>query len=294
METKNTLTGSIIHQYFVHIYILSIALLNHFFSISIPCCPYQVKVTSLNLHHSCLLNTAAFRVALSRSGSANVNLEGMQDVLSMIRVNPTMASNELRPFLARHLPSQVSLDSTYVSNFRQKAVKYLCVHGDKCLTHDEATLLIKHSVTDEAIATDSSIQRERLQELLTNVMSKGDFWEVVKFFEKIQKTFSHFCYSIKKNSEGSPCAIMWCTSEMRRDLIRYGDSLFIDMRKTATNDVGWNYFGPCIMDCEMKVRVVAECLCCVETNDMYAWGLYQLPRFEPAYGLANFCLHISS
>ena len=49
----------------------------------------------------------------------------------------------------------------------------------------------------------------------------------------------------------------------------------------------WNYFGPTVKDCDRKVRVVAKCLCCAETNDMYAWGLQQLENFEPRYQLSS-------
>ena len=63
---------------------------------------------------------------------------------------------------------------------------------------------------------------------------------------------------MKYNSEGQPEAILWSTLEIRRDLIRYSDSVFLDMLKTAMNDAGLCYLGPCVMDLETKVRVVAE------------------------------------
>ena len=50
----------------------------------------------------------------------------------------------------------------------------------------------------------------------------------------------------------------------------------INNNKRDVNTIGWNYFGPSVKDCDLKVRVVGECLCCAETNDIYAWGLQQL------------------
>ena len=35
------------------------------------------------------------------------------------------------------------------------------------------------------------------------------------------------------------------------------------------------------MDLENKIRIVAECLCCSESNEMYAWGMKQLEKVEP-------------
>ena len=95
----------------------------------------------------------------------------------------------------------------------------------------------------------------------------------------------HFQWAMMTNAQGAPEAIAWAMIEMRRDLLRFHDSLFIDMRKTVTNNLGWNYFGPTVKDGDMKVRVVAECLCCVEDQDMYAWVLRKLECFEPDYSL---------
>ena len=194
----------------------------------------------------------------------------MQDVLSIVRINPTIKASELRPFIARHVPCHQSLDARYISNFRQKAIRHIALYGNQTVTQDEATQLLRASATEEMIAADSSIQRKQVDELLSNVMARGDIWDVIKLFGELKNKCHNFCYAIKKNTQGQPEAIMWCTAEMRRDLIRYGHSIFIDMRKTATNNIGWNYFGPAIKDCETKVRVIAECLCCVESNDMYA------------------------
>ena len=199
-----------------------------------------------------------------------------------------MPSNELRPFIARHVHPHQSLSAQYLRNFKKKVIKYISVYGvQRDVSHNHATSLLSNSVTEETIGTDSSINRKHVESLLLNAMGKGDLWDVVKFFEGLQDESPLFCFSLKRNDNGQPEAIMWCTAEMRRDLIRYSSSLFIDMRKTATNTIGWNYFGPSVKDCDLKVRVVGECLCCAETNDMYAWGLQQLQKFESRYQLSS-------
>ena len=92
-------------------------------------------------------------------------------------------------------------------------------------------------MTKETIATDSSINRKHVDSLLLNTMGKGYLWDVVKSFKGLQEESPLFCFLLKRNDNGQPEAIMWCTAKMRRDPIRYSSLLFIDMRKTATNTI---------------------------------------------------------
>jgi len=96
----------------------------------------------------------------------------------------------------------------------------------------------------------------------------GMLWNYLKF----TTLESIFRFSLRRTENGQPEAIIWCIAEMRTHQIRYPSFLFIDMRKTARNTTGWNYFRLTVQDCDAKVRFVAECLSCAETNDMWAWG----------------------
>ena len=53
------------------------------------------------------------------------------------------------------------------------------------------------------------------------------------------------------------------------------------------NDIGWCCCAPCVMNSENKVRVVAEYLCCSESNEMYAWVTDQLEKVGPLYKLKS-------
>ena len=98
-----------------------------------------------------------------------------------------MPTNDLRPFLSRHFPPHTPLTAKTVNNFRQKAIKYLAVYGNKEVTEQEASQLLGNSTTEETIATDSSIKRKEVEKLLSNVMTRGDIWTVVDFFDKMKE-----------------------------------------------------------------------------------------------------------
>ena len=136
--------------------------------------------------------------------------------------------------------------------------------------------------------SDSSISREMVESILGAITAgKGDIWSVLRFFKNYTETCPYFCYQIKYNNEGQPEAILWATLEICRDLIKYSDAVYLDMHKTAMNNIGWYYFAPCVMDSENKVRVATECLRCSESNKMYPWVLQQLEKVEPVYTLKS-------
>ena len=122
----------------------------------------------MNLDHTCLLNTPAYRLAITRSGNAVLDLSTMTKILSLLQVNPTMPAGQLCPFLVRHVPSHLSLLSKFISNFCSTAIKYLGVYGLYELTELEASQLLASSATLEQIATDSSIQMREIQRSCMN------------------------------------------------------------------------------------------------------------------------------
>ena len=130
----------------------------------------------------------------------------------------------------------------------------MAINGVKEVTFKEAEFLLKPSVGQEIIKSDSSISRERAESILRTIMAgKGNIWSVLSSFKNYTKTCPYFRYKIKYNKEGQHEAILWASLEMRCDLIRYSDAVYLDIRKTAMNNIGWCYCAPCVMDSENKV-----------------------------------------
>ncbi len=73
--------------------------------------------------------------------------------------------------------------------------------------------------------------------------------------------------------------------EMRSDLLRFGNCLFLDSQKRQYNIAGWPYIGPVIKDLEMQVRCVAESIVVEESHRMYVWITQMLVEMEPRYSL---------
>ena len=89
----------------------------------------------------------------------------------------------------------------------------------------------------------------------------GFYWDAIRFLELVKEKNPNMLYRIKYSKEGKPEAILWMLPEMREDLVRFGDIMFLDAQKRDYNQPGWPYIGPCIKDNENHVRVVCECIC---------------------------------
>ena len=111
-------------------------------------------------------------------------------LFALLQINPAMPSNELGPFIARHVPPHQSLSAKYICHFRKKVIgyTYICPCGrQRCYSSGRNSTFKSNTVAEEKIATDSSISRNHVESLLLNVMAKGDLWDVITLFKELQK-----------------------------------------------------------------------------------------------------------
>ena len=73
------------------------------------------------------------------------------------------------------------------------------------------------------------------------------------------------------------------TNEMRQDLIRFGDVIFLDSQKRQYNVANWPYIAPVVKDENMKTRVASESVCCEESHNLYHWVLTVMSEMEPRF-----------
>ena len=72
-------------------------------------------------------------------------------------------------------------------------------------------------------------------------------WKAISYLEKLKLQMTGFDFKIHYNKDDLPDAIVYMTHGMRRNLIRFGDVLFLDSQKRQFNKLGWPYIGPAIM-----------------------------------------------
>jgi hypothetical protein len=255
---------------------------------------YQVKITHVNFVHTCQMTTIFHRQALQKSGGLQPDLNGLNDIMSLLREKPLLQSDVLRPLLAKYLPFYTATDSSFLSNFRRRAQHWLVHNGDKDLTMEEARhLSSKRSLASEEflLKEDNPMLKQNLTSLLRKVMQEdSSTWDALRYLDELKESNPGFDYRVKYDHFGRPEAVCWMLPEMRNDLVRFGNCLFLDSQKRQYNIVGWPYIGPVVKDSEMQVRCVAECICVEESHRMYVWIVRMLSDMENRYHLSSLVL----
>ena len=251
----------------------------------------MVKISSVNFKHTCTLDTVFHRTAMQSGGRLNIDISKMQTLLMLLEDNPRMNAMTLRPLLQKYLPHHKAVDSTFVNNFRRRAQCYLLTHqnGIETLSLKDAEKLSKNkslSAADEVINIDDPVVSANMKEMFKKIL-QGDksIWSAIRYLEIQQEEIKGFVFSVKRNKEGYPSAIMYMTPRMRQNCIRFGDVLFLDAQQRQFNSSGFPYISPCMVDEEGNVCQGCEAIVVEETLDMYAWILSEMSRLELRFEL---------
>ena len=95
--------------------------------------------------------------------------------------------------------------------------------------------------------------------------------EGFSFLEECKKRPPNFHYAVHYGTDNLPDAIMYMTSEMINNLIRYGDIMHLDAQMRAFNKMCWPYIGIVLINNLKMICLCCEAIVIGETLDMHAW-----------------------
>jgi hypothetical protein len=203
---------------------------------------YKVKITHVNFVYTCQMATIFHRQALQKSGGLQHDLNGLNEIMSLLCEKPMLQSDVLPPLLAKYLHLYTATDSMFLVNFRLRAQHWLVNNGDKELNMKEAGhLSSKRSWASEEflLKDDNPMLKQNLTALLRKVMQEdSSTWDALQFLEQMKESNPGFDHQIKYDHLGRPEAVCWMLPEMRSDLIQFGNCLFLDSQKRQYN-IGW-------------------------------------------------------
>jgi hypothetical protein len=95
---------------------------------------------------------------------------------------------------------------------------------------------------DEFILREDSEAYKVLTSLLRKVMQEdGCTWEAICFLDELKIPNPGLDYRIKYDTYGRPEAVCYILPEMRQDLLRFGNALFLDSQKRQFNYMNWPF-----------------------------------------------------
>jgi hypothetical protein len=169
---------------------------------------YHVKITNVNFAHTCQMTTIFHRQALQKLGGLQPDLNGVNDIMSLLREKPMLQSEVLRPLLAKYLPFYKATDVMFIANFRRGAHHWLVTNGDKDLTMEEVLRLSsKKSLASEEflLNEDNPMQKQNLTALLRKVMQEdSSTWDALRFLDELKDENPGFDYRLKYDAFGRP------------------------------------------------------------------------------------------
>ena len=114
---------------------------------------------------------------------------------------------------------------------------------------EECKALSRHQdlTQSDYLGMNDPMVRTNLNTMYGKIMENDSkVWSALQFLTKCKETINGFDYRILRGKAGNPTAILYMTSRMRYNLIRYGNIMFIDGQKRKYNKLNWPYIGPVV------------------------------------------------
>jgi hypothetical protein len=136
---------------------------------------------------------------------------------------------------------------------------------------------INHSTAaDDVIDMENPIISVNVGNMLRKIMQDSTSRKAIHLLESLQKTIRGFVFSVWFDSQCLPDAFMYMTPRMQKDLIQFGDVIFLDAQQRQFNSSGFPYISPLFHDDEGKIAQGAHSIVIEESHEIYAWVLTEM------------------
>ena len=250
---------------------------------------FRVQISSTSPHHCCKLDTPSHRIAIQNSGKFVMEPEKFGSIIRDLQSDINMKRFLLRDKLKYLVPQYLLNRPKFLDNFRNRVINQFMNGVESTeVTLEECNVLLDPGpcAADKIIMNDTNLYSENLRALLRKTISgnAGDIWDVKSYMEAILEKSPGFCYRIQYDpTTGRPLGVCWMFVEMRENLLRFADIIYLDACKRRHNKPGWPYHAVVVLDNEKRVCPVCESLSIAESNANYGFLLESCIKFEPRW-----------
>ena len=135
------------------------------------------------------MSESSYRHALStKSGHVKINLDVMTSAVTMLKENPSLKANQLRPLLKSALPTATVLDCKYINNFRIRVANYHAKHLNSTVVTMEDSIKLARNCklsAEEAVSFHDPMVRANFNDMFRNIMKEDpSTWTAIQFLRK--------------------------------------------------------------------------------------------------------------
>jgi hypothetical protein len=130
--------------------------------------------------------------ALQKSGGLQPDLNGLNDIMSLLQEKPMLKLDVLRPLLAKYLPFyKATTNAQFIAKFWIQAQQWLIADGNKEVTMEKAQSISSKMpfTSEEFLLSDDPMQKQNLTSLLRKVMQEdSSTWDALHFLYQMKAT----------------------------------------------------------------------------------------------------------
>lgn len=251
-----------------------------------------VRITTIKPKHTNTCEPSANQLVISRTKAryySRLTHCKMRDIMNLLDKNPHIPSKIILPFLKEIIPGRKVLTSKDVVNARVHAkflIKEIRKSGEtidnyEYKIHDVNSLTKSlDNCTDDILDDAVACIKQVYQECLNDDSSSIKMFAVLEKLSQIDKGFT---YNIAFDNNNIATGVVWMTSTMRSNLLKFGSFICLDAMKRTTNVHAWPYIGPTIVNDINHISVVCESFCVSERIDAYKFILKSLFQMAPQF-----------
>jgi hypothetical protein len=171
-------------------------------------------------------------------------------------------------------PPGHSLDAQLLLNFRPRAQRLLETKAgevdEMSFSQDDETMLTATDNLDEKSPAYFTESFRLLNKFAEKALSNPtDIGQIESYLESLSQANPTFKFRILNDAKGNPTGYVWQTGVIRRDLERYGSTLFVDRLGRPLNNKGWPLMTIAMLSGEKKVCIPSEAIVISEHRSVH-------------------------
>jgi hypothetical protein len=220
--------------------------------------------SSPNFIHKYPCVPSANQLIMSQRVSGNyvskINEHTLFTLMNLMRDSPSISSSTVRTIIKPSFPRRKNITHADIFNIKAKCLRLMKQYHTHNNNNDFESFVKLYSSTEitkgldfDSVSNDDAINLSKAiwHDVFKSDAFKNDgssFCTLVQFMEMTKKRCNGFDYRFAIDSDGTCNGVLWMTSTMRENFIKFGSYICLDAMKRELNTFLWHYFGTALIN----------------------------------------------